>query len=113
MKKQIIVTIISLIPTMGLAKVTDFNALISENVKSQKVLHSAVKQNVLEARDGTQDSSQIKYKKVVVVDSSRETYNAPTKKDLLIFEKEKNFHRASDTQQFDRLATELSSVDSE
>lgn len=113
MKKQVIVTIIALIPTMGFAKVTDFNALISENVQSQKELHSTVKQNVQEARETASDPASGKREKVVVVDSSTETYNAPTKKDLLVFEKEKSFHRASDEKQLDRLATELSSLGDE
>lgn len=107
MKKQVLVAIIALVPTMGFAKVTDFNALISENVQTQKELHSTVKHNVQEAKEATEQENG-KREKIVVVDNSRETYNAPTKKDLLVFEKERTFHRISDEKQLDRLATELS-----
>ena len=49
MKKQLLVTVIALVPAMGFAKVSDFNAMIADNMKEQNQLHSEVKNNVIEA----------------------------------------------------------------
>lgn len=108
MKKQIFVVIVAMFPALSFAKVTDFNALISENTQAQKELHSTVKSNVKDAREVAELGG--KREKVVVVESASGSYNAPTKKDLLVFEKEKSYHRASDSQQMNRFATELSSM---
>lgn len=109
MKKQIIVAILSLVPTMGFAKISDFNAMISENVKSQKDLHSMIKHNVHEAQVAAQ-TQEDKREKIVLIDNNVETYNAPSRKGLTVFEKEKTFHRASENRQLDRIATEVSSL---
>lgn len=108
MKKQILAAVVAMIPALSFAKITDFNSLISENTQAQKELHTTVKSNVKDAREVAEIGG--KREKVVLVESASGTYNAPTKKDLLVFEKEKSYHRASDSQQADRLATELSSL---
>lgn len=108
MKKQILLIVVAVVPSLSFAKVTDFNSLISENTQAQKELHSVVKSNVKDAREVAELGG--KREKVIVVESVSAAYNAPTKKDLLVFEKEKSYHRASDNQQVDRLATELSSI---
>lgn len=103
MKKQVLVTIISMIPAMSFAKISDFNALITENVKAQDELHSTVKHNINETREAVNVRERI-----VVVENSGTSYNAPTSKDLLAFKKEKSNHRASEGKQFERLANEIS-----
>lgn len=107
MKKQVLITVLSLIPTLGFAKVSDFNALISDNVKAQKELHSTVKNNIGEARDAV--AAEKIRQRIVVVENSGLSYVAPTKKDLLAFKKEKSHHRASEQKQFERLANEIRS----
>lgn len=109
MKKQLLITVMTLIPAMSFAKVSDFNELISENVKAQNELHSAVRNNVIEAREATA-AAQLR-ERIVVVENSGTSYNAPTKKDLLAFKKEKRSHRASEDKQFERLAHEVNSAD--
>ncbi|MEK2645532.1 hypothetical protein [Bdellovibrio sp. BCCA] len=109
MKKQLLVTVIAMIPAMSFAKISDFNALISENVKAQNELHSTVKHNLDDARDAVA-AAQVR-ERIVVVENSGVTYNAPTKKDLLAFKKEKRSHRASEGKQFERLASEINSAD--
>ncbi|WII71048.1 hypothetical protein QJS83_11305 [Bdellovibrio sp. 22V] len=109
MKKQVLVTVIAMIPAMSFAKVSDFNALITENVKAQNELHSTVKTNLNEARDAA-DASAMR-ERIVIVENSGTSYNATTKKDLLAFKKEKTHHRASEEKQFERLANEINSSD--
>ncbi|MBV2167529.1 MAG: hypothetical protein KUL82_02370 [Bdellovibrio sp.] len=109
MKKQVLATVIAMIPALGFAKVSDFNALITENVKVQNELHSTVKHNMEEAREGVA-AADVR-ERIVVVENSGVSYNAPTKKDLLAFKKEKRSHRASEEKQFERLANEINSLE--
>lgn len=102
MKKQMIATVIALIPSLGFAKISDFNALIAENNKSQAELHNTVQGNLAEARKV--EARQ----RIVVVENSGTSYNAPTRKSLLAFKKEKTHHQASETKSFERLAHEIS-----
>lgn len=107
MKKQILVAVLTMIPVMGFAKVSDFNELIKENVKAQNELHSTVKNNVGDARDAVADQKM--RERIVVVEKSGQSYHSPTKKDLLAFKKEKSHYRASEQKQFERLANEIRS----
>lgn len=105
MKKQFLLSIIVMIPSLGFAKISDFNALITENVKAQKNLHSTVQNNVSESREATEAPKM--RPRIVVVENSGRSYNAPTRKDLLVFKKERSHHRASEKKQFERLANEV------
>lgn len=100
MKKQLLVTVIAMVPALGFAKVADFNAMIADNMKEQSQLHSTVKTNVGEARDTARE-------RIVIVENKGGSYNAPTKKDLLAFSKEKKNFAPSQKKQFDRLANEI------
>ncbi len=100
MKKQLLVSVIAMIPAMGFAKVADFNAMIADNMKEQSQLHSTVKTNVGEARDEARE-------RIVIVENNGGSYNAPTKKALLAFDKEKKSFAPSQQKQFDRLANEI------
>lgn len=108
MKKQVLIFLVSMVPAMGFAKVSDFNDLISENSKAQKDLHSNVQNNVDQARDGV--AAKNVRQRIVFVEKSGGSYTAPTRKDLLSFEKEKTYHRASDDKKLNRLANEISSL---
>lgn len=114
MKKQILIamlTLVTLVPAMSFAKITDFDALITENSKAQKELHSNLKGNIKEARE---EAAQANVReRIVVVENSGTSYNAPTKTDLLAFKKEKRSHRASEEKQFERLANEMRSSSNE
>lgn len=103
MKNQIVVAIAMMIPTIGFAKVADFNALITENVKAQTELHDSVKGNMAETRQAVADANR--RERIVIVENSGTSYNSPTKKDMLVFQKEKTQYRADEG--FDRLATEI------
>lgn len=109
MKKQLLITALMLIPAMSFAKVSDFNELISESVKSQNELHSAVQGNMEDARDAAA-AAKVR-ERIVVVENSGVSYNSPSRKDLLAFKKEKRSHRASEEKQFERLANEVHSAD--
>jgi hypothetical protein len=108
MKKQLIIAIVSLIPAIGFAK-TDFGSIIADNVKAQDELHQAVRHDVDEAR-GTVAKKDVR-ERIVIVENSGVSYNAPTNKSLLAFKKEKTNFRPSEAKQFDRLANEIHSVD--
>ncbi|WP_374033111.1 hypothetical protein ACES2I_09580 [Bdellovibrio bacteriovorus] len=105
MKKQVVIAVMTLIPAISFAKISDFNALISENSKAQNELHNTVQHN-LEASREQAAAAQVR-ERIVVVENSGSSYNAPTRKDLLAFKKEKISHRASEEKQFDRLASEI------
>ncbi|UXR63520.1 hypothetical protein EZJ49_10580 [Bdellovibrio bacteriovorus] len=110
MKKQALIAVMTLIPAISFAKISDFNALISENTKAQSELHHTVQSNLEATRDKVAAQEKIR-ERIVVVENSGTSYNAPTRKDLLAFKKEKSNHRASEEKQFERLATEIRGID--
>lgn len=106
MKKQVLVTVIAMIPALSFAKVSDFNAMISENMKEQTELHTTVQNNVGDARESAEMAAGV-HERIVIVENSKTSYNAPTKKDLLAFKKEKKNFVPSENDQFERLANEI------
>lgn len=108
MKKQILTAIIAMIPAMSFAKISDFDGLITENAKIQQDLHSKVKHSINGARNVVANSNV--RERIVIVENSGQSYNSPTSKNMMAFKKEKTFHRASEEKNFDRLATEISSL---
>lgn len=110
MKTKALIMILSILPATGFAKISDFNAMISENMKQQSELHGSVKNNVAEARDSVE--SEGVRKRMVVVDDSKSSYNSPTQKELLAFSKEKKRNTLhEEKKQFGRLATEINLSD--
>lgn len=103
--KQIIIALALMIPAMSFAKVSDFNEMITENSNAQSQLHADVRGNLKMA----QDEIQVRQRLVVVEAKghSNDSFNAPTRKDMLAFKKEKVSHRPSEEKQFERLASEL------
>lgn len=97
-----------LIPAVSFAKIEDFNALIKENAKAQEDLHTDLKKNMKQTRDVV--AEQKKRERIVVVENSGASYNAPTRKGFLAFKKEGSQHKASEKKQFERLANEVNSL---
>lgn len=112
MKKQVVIAVMTLIPALSFAKISDFDAMINENAKAQTELHTSVKTNLHDAKAGTEEHKLREAReRIVVVENSGVSYNAPTKKDMLAFKKERRLHRASEEKQFDRLANEIRAGD--
>ena len=109
MKHHILCAMLFVVPVLCDAKVTDFNELISENSKNQKQLHSEVKSQIKESRDLVENEQG--RDKLLIVEGAETNYYAPTKKELLFFDKEKKFERQSDKKQLKRLASEISNLD--
>ena len=111
MKQHLLCAVLLLLSALSNAKVADFNELISENSKSQKQLHSEVKLRIQESRETAELAAGTKSDRLVIVEGVDSNYAVPTNKDLLVFEKEKNFHRHSEKKQMKRFATEISNLD--
>lgn len=112
MKKQLLIAAMTLIPAMSFAKISDFDAMINDNVKAQNELHSTVKTNLNEAKSATEEGAlQVPRERIVVVENSGVSYNSATKDDLKKFKKERRSHRASEDKQFKRLANEIRASD--
>lgn len=107
MKKQALSLLVAMMPLVSFAKVSDFNALINDNSKAQTELHSSVKNTLGEAREAS--AKENVRERIVMVENTGSSYNAPTRKDFLAFQKEKKTHKASEEKQFDRLANEIHS----
>lgn len=107
MKKQILFAVVAMIPALSFAKVADFNALITDNMKAQTELHTTVTGNMADTRKAVVDAN-IK-ERIVIVENSGTSYNSPTRKDMLAFKKEKTFFRAGDSSE--RVASELREQD--
>jgi hypothetical protein len=109
MKKLMMISILSLIPTLGFAKVSDFNAMITENAKAQTELHKSIETTVDTSRIAAR--TKLNQGEAVLVEASGASYNVATKKDLLTFEKERTHDNVNQKQQFERLATEVQDSD--
>ena len=108
MKKLMILSILSLLPTLSFAKVADFNALIRENKEEQIQLHGAMRDSIKETRDGLVASETTKVgNRMVFIDETASSFNPSTKKDMLVFEKEKQRAMTTGKKQFERVANEM------
>lgn len=103
-----LILFIMVLPLAGFAKVSDFNSLINENTKAQAELQKNIKENT---DASAQAMGATNSDKTVVLESR--TYNAPTNRKALKFNKEIKEHRASSKKEMDRLAQEIKSVDRE
>ncbi len=99
--------ILILIPVLGQAEVSDFNALIDENSKVQEELQDNIKEKSVSTAKALEKPSE----KVVVVES--EAYNVPTNGRTLKFKKELHQYRPSTKKDLNRLAEELKSAERE
>src|SRR5690606_29945479 len=105
MNKVIIFLI--MIPAMSWAKVSNFNDLIKENSQAQEQLQQNLEESTEQAKASLDKSSD----KVLVMEGR--TYNAPTSRTALRFQKEVNHYRPSQQKQLDRLADEISASNRE
>lgn len=104
MKKLMTIAIMTLVPMVGFAKVSDFNSMITENMNAQSQLHNTVKDNM------GQVAAKARTAEAIVVEANGDTYNSPTSKKALTFHKEK-IQPSNQKAEFDRLATELNQAD--
>ncbi|MGE5085725.1 MAG: hypothetical protein ACM3MG_05445, partial [Bacillota bacterium] len=98
MKKQLLIAAMTLIPAMSFAKVEDFSEMIAENAKSQTELHETVRHSIDDAREVAGNTKT--HERIVIVEKSGTSFNAPTRKDMLVFKKEKTAYRASESKSF-------------
>lgn len=105
MKRAII--ILSMVPTLALASVSNFNEIIAENSRAQREIQQTMKVN----DDSTAAAIGPNNDRKVVLENI--SYNAPTNNKALKFKKEISQRRASNKKEMNRLATELSSMNKE
>lgn len=110
MKKALMIALMSLVPAVSLAKITDFNAMINENSKAQRELHKEVRNSAEETRAALHDERK---EPIVVVETERIDVNVPSGKNLLRFQKEIVDHKDEKKAGENRLANEFNSVDLE
>ena len=109
MKTTILSLVVAMIiPAVSSAKVEDFNAMITENAKSQEVLHADLKEQIQETRQAQLNVSK---KEMFQVAGDINSVNAPTSKTFLTFEKEAIEYRPSESKKMKRLANEIKAHD--
>ncbi len=109
--KSIFLALFVLVSIKAQAKVSDFNALINENIESQKALHQEVQTQTEITRQALRDGKEAK-EVLVVENQGDESINVPTRKDLLRFKKEMVDHRLNTKDLDRRLANEFKKLDS-
>lgn len=107
--KKTLMMVLLMVPAMSFAKITDFNALITENNEAQRTLHKEVAQGT----EATRTALQEKHEQIVVVDAETSDVNVASRSDLLRFKKEIVDHKASKKDLEKRLANEFKSTDLE
>ncbi len=93
--------------SLSWAKVSDFNNLISENIKAQDNLHRDVKGSVNLVKQELR--AKAAEGKITVVETGGTYYNSPSRK--MKFGKEVKHYRPSNQKQMDRIATEFSEAE--
>jgi hypothetical protein len=109
MKTNLLSLVVAMmIPAISSAKVEDFNAMINENSQAQVQLRNDLKEQM-----GSTRQAQMKAPKEVLEVASEygNSFNAPTKKSMLTFDKETVHYRASGSKQMNRLADEMKAAD--
>ena len=97
-------TLLVSVSSFSKTKATDFNDIIEENNKAQKLMHNQIQQNMDETQQIIADL-KAKHTETVVADG--ETINVPTDKNLLKFTKEKQHYQPSKEENDKRLAQEI------
>ena len=97
-------TLLVSVSSFSKTKATDFNDIIEENNKAQKLMHNQIQQNMDETQQIIADL-KAKHTETVVADG--ETINVPTDKNLLKFTKEKQHYQPSKEENDKRLAQEM------
>jgi hypothetical protein len=96
-----------MVPTVSMAKVDGFNAMITENGKAQQQLRKDLNQQMEVTRQ-----AQSGVKNEITGDGGfMQSFNSPTDKGFMTFKKETVHYRASEEKQMERLATEISDLE--
>ena len=90
------------------AKVSDFNALINDNISAQKELHGEVRKQMRV----TQESLNPGGASTMVVESDQTQINTPTSKRMLQYKKETSQKTPSQKKQTDRVSQEFNDASS-
>lgn len=110
--KILAMVVVMLAANITYAKVSDFNAMINENLGQQTSLEANIKKQtgsepyaVVESKSNT--------KTTVEVANEITAYNPSTPANMLTFKKERSSFRASNQKQQERLAEEFKSMDAQ
>ncbi|MFN9066944.1 MAG: hypothetical protein ACK5V3_06930 [Bdellovibrionales bacterium] len=98
--------------SFSLAKVSDFNALIEENVSAQKELHGEIKKQMNTTTQALQNNRFDKANETVYVETDSEQINSPTTSRILKFKKEKSRNSVSQKKQMERVSQEFDEAES-
>ena len=97
-------TLLASVSSFAKAKTTDFNDIIEENNRAQKLMHNQIQQNMDETQ---QIIAELKANRTETVVADSDTINVPTDKNLLRFTKEKQHYQPSKEANDKRLAQEI------
>jgi hypothetical protein len=100
-----------IVSSFSMAKVSDFNALIEENVSAQKELHGEIKKQMNTTTQALQVKAQGSQTAAVYVDDSSEQVNTPTSSKILKFKKENNRKSVSQKKQLERVSQEFNEAE--
>ncbi len=102
------ILILTLVPQIGLAKVSDFNEIIAQNIQEQQLLKKEIQNQA-----GIESNHSGKAP-IVIADNESETIQAQTPKMYVTFRKElqqtKKQKATSKSEQFDRIAQEVDQI---
>ena len=101
-----------IVSSFSLAKVSDFNALIEENVSAQKELHGEIKKQMNTTTQALQPQGSDSKATAVFVDQDSEQVNTPTSSRILKFKKEKSLKSVSQKKQLERISQEFNEAES-
>lgn len=102
----------SVIASLSFAKVSDFNALINDNISAQKELHGEVRKQVNATDQAFRNDAEKREASSMVVETDSTQINSPTSEKMLKFKKEKNQATISRKKQLDRVSQEFDDASS-
>lgn len=99
--------------SFSVAKVSDFNSLIDENISAQQELHGEIKKQMNTTSQAFQKtrSHETSQTASVLVDEASDQINTPTNNKILRYKKEKNQKSISEKKQLDRISQEFNEVE--
>lgn len=104
-------TMASVMGSLSSAKVSDFNALINDNISAQKELHGEIRKQV-QTTENALHGEEEREASSMVVESDMTQINAPTSSKMLKFKKEKRSLTVSRKKQLDRVSQEFDDANS-
>lgn len=103
----------SIIASISMAKVADFNALINENISAQKELHGEIKKQMNTSEQAFRESLEKREASSMVVEGDLSNVNPKTSKKMLQYKREKSMKSVSQKKQMDRISQEFNDADAE